>query len=88
MDWEKFKETKTAVKCTTEKEKFFSDCAKHGIYNFMSERAMLRDYFVCRLCYKDLFSNGRYEIMSVDEWQIKPKMLFDANGLEIIDYNQ
>ena len=51
MDWRKFKETKIAVKCTSGKDKFFSDCAEHGIYNFMGERAMLRNYFVCRLIY-------------------------------------
>ncbi len=86
MDWKGFKETKKAVRCTTEKEKFFSDCAMHGIYNFMSERAKLRDYFVCRLCYKDQFSEGRYELMSVDEWQIKENGLFGANGLEVCNY--
>lgn len=87
MDWKSFKETKKAVRCTTEKEKFFSDCEVHGIYNFMSERAKLRDFFVCRLCYKDQFSEGRYELMSVDEWQTKENGLFGVNGLGVIDYD-
>lgn len=88
MDWQKFKETKFAVKCTSEKDEFFSDCAKHGIYNFMGERAMLRDYFVCRLCYKDQFSEGRYELMSCDEWQIKENGLFGRYGLDMFDFKR
>jgi hypothetical protein len=36
MNWERFKETKFAVKCTSGKDKFFSDCAEHGIYNFIN----------------------------------------------------
>ena len=86
MNWEQFKETKIVVKCTSGKDKFFSDCAEHGIYNFMAERAMLRDYFVCRLCYKDQFSEGRCELMSCDEWQIKENGLFGKYGLEVINY--
>lgn len=86
MDWKGFKETKFAVKCTTEKENFFSVCAEHGINNFMSERARMRDFFVCRLCYKDQFSEGRYELLPVDEWQIKENGLFGNNGLVVIDY--
>lgn len=85
MDWRKFKETKLAVKCTSGKDKFFSDCAEHGIYNFMGERAILRDYFVCRLCYKGQFSDGRYELMSCDERQIKENGLFGKYGLEVCD---
>ena len=85
MNWEAFKETKIAVKCTSEKEKFFSDCAKHGIYNFMGERSMMRDYFVCRLCYKGQFSGGRFELMSFDEWQIKENGLFGKYGLDIVN---
>lgn len=88
MDWQKFKETKFAVKCTSEKDEFFSDCAKHGIYNFMGERAMLRDYFVCRLCYKDQFSEGRYELMSCDEWQIKENGLFGRYGLDVFNFKR
>lgn len=86
MNWENFKNTKIAIKCTSEKERFFSDCEKHKIYNFMGERAMLRDFFVCRLCYKDHFSDGRYEIRSFDEWQIKENGLFGEKGLEVIEY--
>jgi hypothetical protein len=52
----------------------------------MGERAMLRDYFVCRLCYKDQFSEGRYELMSCDEWQIKENGLFGKYGLEMFNY--
>lgn len=87
MDWQKFKETKIAVKCTSGKEKFFSDCAEHGMYNFMGERAMLRNYFVCRLCYENKFSGGRYEVWSFDEWQVKENGLFDKCGLEIMSYD-
>ena len=87
MDWKSFKETKIAVKCTMEKEKFFSDCAKHGIHNFMSENAMLRDYFICRLCYKDQFSEGRYELLAVDEWQLKEKGLFGKKAIGVIGYD-
>lgn len=86
MNWQAFNETKIAVKCTSGKDKFFSDCAEHGIYNFMGERAMLRDYFVCRLCYKDPCSEGRYELMSCDEWQIKENGLFGKYGLEVVEY--
>ena len=86
MDWKGFKEMKIAVRCTAEKEKFFSACANHGICNFMSERAKMRDFFVCRLCYKDQFSEGRYELMSVDEWQIKENGLFGVNGLGVSSY--
>ena len=86
IDWENFKKTKFAIKCETQKEGFFAECKEHGIYNFNGERANERDIFVCRLCYKDQFSDGRYELLSVDEWQTKPHMLFDAQGIEIIDY--
>ncbi len=86
MDWQKFKNKKIAVRVTTEKEKFFSECAKREIYNFLNDRAMLRDIYVCRLCYKDQFSDGRYELMSVDEWQVKENGLFGKQGLEIIEY--
>lgn len=86
MDWEKFKETKFVVKCTSEKENFFSDCAKQGIHNFMGERAMLRNYFVCRLCYKDQFGEGRYELMSFDEWQTKENGLFGKQGIAVKEY--
>lgn len=86
MNWQAFKETKISVRCTAEKEKFFSACANHEIYNFMSERAKMRDFFVCRLCYKDQFSEGRYELMSVDEWQVKENGLFGKNGMEVILY--
>ena len=64
----------------------FSDCAEHGIYNFMGERAMLRDFFVCRLRYKDQFSEGRYELISCEEWQIKENGLFGKDGLEVDEY--
>mgnify|MGYP003297452716 CR=1 FL=1 len=87
MNWKAFKQTAFAIKCTSEKECFFSDCAKHGIYNFMGERAKLRDYFVCRLCYDDQCSKGRHELMALDEWQIKCNGLFGKNGLEVIDYD-
>lgn len=83
MNWQDFKKTKTVVKCTTEKEKFFSDCAKHGIYNFMGERATHRNYFICRLCYKDQFSEGRFELMSVEEWQVKEHGIFGYQGLNV-----
>lgn len=87
MNWEKFKETKFAVKCTSGKDKFFSDCAEHGIYNFMNDRAMYnRDFYICRLCYKDACSDGRYELRSVDEWQIKENGLYGEYGLEVINY--
>ena len=86
MNWKSFKETKIAIKCITEKEKFFSDCAKHNIYNFMSDRALQRDLFICRLCYKDQFSEGRYELMSLEEWQIKKGGLFGEQGLMVFDY--
>lgn len=88
MDWEKFKKTKIAVKCTSGKEKFFSDCEEHGIYNFMGERTMFRDYFICRLCYKDQFSEGRYELMSCEGWQIKENGLFGKYELKVIDYDK
>lgn len=87
MDWKGFKETKKAVRCTAKKEEFFSACANHGIYNFMSERAKMRDFFICRLCYKDQFSEGRYELMSVDEWQARENGLFGSQGLGVIDYD-
>jgi hypothetical protein len=86
MNWEAFKKTKLAIKCTSEKERFFSDCAKNGIYNFMGERAILRNFFICRLCYKDQFSEGRYELMSLDEWQVKENGLYEKQGLEIVNY--
>ena len=86
IDWENFKEKKFAVKCTSEKEKFFSECAEHGIYNFMTERVMLRNYFVVMHPYKTAFSEGRYEVQSFDEWQIKPNGLFGKYGLEIVEY--
>lgn len=86
MNWEKFKKTEFSVKCTSGKYKFFSDCAEHGIYNFMGERATFCDYFVCRLCYKDQFGEGRYELMSCKEWQIKENGLFGKYGLEVFDY--
>ena len=88
MNWQKFKETEFAVKCTSGKDKFFSDCAEHEIYNFMGERAMLRDYFYCCLCFKDQFSDGRYEVRSCDEWQIKENGLFGKYGLEVISYDK
>lgn len=86
MNWQAFKETKFAIKCTTEKEKFFSVCASHDIYNFMGERANLRNLFVCRLCYKDTFSEGRYELMPIDEWQVKENGLFGKQGLKVLNY--
>lgn len=86
MDWEAFKETKFAIRCISGKENFLSACTKHGIYNFMSERAMLRSCFICRLCYADQFSEGRYELMSLDEWQIKENGLFGKYGLGVINY--
>jgi hypothetical protein len=88
MNWQAFKETKIAVKCTSEKERFFSDCAEHRIYNFMSDRAMTRDYFICRLCYADQFSDGRYELMSLDEWQVTEKGLFGKQGLNVVNYHE
>ena len=86
INWQDFKDKKLAIKCTSEKEKFFSDCANHEIYDFMGEKAKERDYFVCRLCFKDQFSEGRYELMSVDEWEIQPNMLFGKVGLPIVTY--
>lgn len=87
MNWEAFKQTKFAIKCTSDKNLFFSECAKHGIYNFMSERAMRRDLFICRLCYADRFSKGRYELMSIDEWQTRENRLFGRNRIEVINYD-
>lgn len=86
MNWKAFKETKFAIKCEAEKEKFFSACAKQGINIFLGERAMLRNYFICRLCFKDQFSDGRYELMSLDEWQAKENGFFGKQGLEIIEF--
>lgn len=86
MDWQSFKEKKIAVKCTSEKEKFFSDCIKNNIHIFLSEQAKKRDFFVCSLCYVSQFSEGRYELTAVDEWQVKPKGLFGNEGLQIVDY--
>ena len=88
MDWQAFKKKQFAVKCTTDKERFFADCASNGIYNFMSEGAMKRNLFICRLCYQDAFSDGRYELMSVDEWQVKENGLYGNDELEIVDYNK
>lgn len=88
MNWQAFKQTKFAVRCTTEKERFFSDCALNGIYNFMSERAIKRNLFICRLCYQDACSDGRYELMSLDEWQVKSNGLFDKQGLEVVNYHE
>lgn len=87
MNWEAFKQTKFAIKCTSDKNLFFSECAKHGIYNFMNVRAMRRDLFVCRLCYADQFSEGRYELMSIDEWQTRENGLFGRNRIEAINYD-
>lgn len=87
INWQDFKDKKIAIKCTSEKEQFFSDCAKLEIYNFLSDRAIeKRNIFVCRLCYKDLFSEGRYELMAIDEWQTLPNMLFGKAGIPIITY--
>lgn len=87
IDWELFKATKIAIKCTTEKERFFSECAKREIYNFLSDRAVERNIFICRLCYKDQFSEGRYELLSLDKWQTRPGMLFGKEGLSVIAYD-
>lgn len=87
IDWKAFKETKFAIKCTTEKDKFFAECEKNGIFNFMNDGAMARNYFHCRLCYADRFSNGRYELFSDEEWQLsKEHGLFGSQGLEVIEY--
>lgn len=66
---------------------FFSDCSKYGIYNFMNERANTRNLFICRLCYKDQFSEGRYELMSLDEWQVNGNGLFGKQGLGVVNYD-
>ena len=86
MDWGAFKETRVAVRCTSDKERFFADCALNGIHNFMSDGAIKRDLFVCRLHYKDFNSDGRYELMSLEEWQIKENGLFGKYGLGVVDY--
>ena len=86
MNWEDFKETKYAVKCTTGKENFFAKCATNEIYNFMGNKAKERTVFICRLCYNDQYSAGRYELLSIDEWQTRPNMLFGKTGINIINY--
>ena len=87
IDWEAFKETEFVIKCTENKDMFFSDCSKYGIYNFLGERAKTRKFFICRLCYKDQFSDGRYELMSLDEWQVQAFGLFGKQGLEVVNYD-
>ena len=81
FDWESFKKREFAVRCITDKEDFFEDCKEHGIMDFMGERAKQRDIFICRLCYKDACSSGRYELRAISEWQTKSK---DFLGVESI----
>ena len=85
--WRDFKSTKFAVHVTQHKPIFFEECEKNGILLFnLSERARLRDFYVCKLEYKDQFSDGRYELMSFDEWQVKPNGLFGKLGLPVVEY--
>ena len=89
INWEMFKETKFAIRCTKEnKEQFFKDCLNHDIHNYMSEPAMKRNIFYCTLFGRTLFTSGRYELWSCDEWQTKPNGIFDVNGIPIFDYTR
>lgn len=88
MNWQAFKETKCAIKCAADKDIFFSECAAQGIYNFMGEKALKRNLFVCRLCFEDRFSKGRYELLSIDEWQTRENGIFGSNGIEIINFER
>lgn len=88
MDWESFKKTEFAVRCEIEKTAFLADCEAHGIItaNLSDHAVNARNLFVSRLCYADQFSGGRYELMTVEEWQTKPKMLFE--GIKITPYKR
>ena len=88
IDWELFKETKIAIRCTANKEQFFKDCLNHDIHIYMGEHAKKRDIFYCILFGRTLFASGRYELWSCEEWQTKPGVLFDINGLPIVEYNK
>ena len=82
MDWDGFKQTEFAVRCETDKVKFFEDCKKNGIHVFLTDRAKERNIFVCVRRYESRVSGGRYELFALMDWQIKPGALYGKIGLE------
>lgn len=86
FDWDGFKQKQFSVICEANKEKFFDDCKKHGIYCFLSEFAKKRNLFVCEKRYESRFSDGRYELFALRGWETKPNGLYGKDGLEEILY--
>lgn len=85
LNWQAFKDKEFAVKCEKNKENFFSECRKNGILIFMGECEKTRSIFVCVKRYDDRFSNGRYELYSLELWQTLPGSLYGKYGLPIYD---
>ena len=86
FDWDGFKQKQFAVICEADKEKFFADCKQNGIYCFLSEFAKRRNLFVCVHLYENRLSNGRYELVSLKGWEIKPNGLYGKDGLQEVEY--
>ena len=86
FDWDGFKQKQFAVICEKDKERFFADCKKQGIYCFLSEFAKERNLFVCCHLYEDRFSNGRYELAALKGLETKPNGLYGNDGLDEVKY--
>ena len=86
FDWDEFKQKQFAVLCETDKERFFADCKRHGIYCFLSEFAKKRNLFVCCHLYEDRLSNGRDELAALKGWETKQNGLYGKDGLEEVKY--
>jgi hypothetical protein len=88
FDWDGFKQKQFAVICETDKEQFFAYCKQHGIHCFLSEFSKKRSLFVCVQLYENRLSNGRYELVALKGWEIKPNGLYGKDGLEVIEYDK
>ncbi len=67
LDWQGFKEGRFMIRIESQKEQFFLEAKKYGIFCFMGEFEKKRNLFKCVHRYGDAFSEGRFEIYSVDE---------------------
>lgn len=88
FDWDGFKQKQFAVICETSKERFFADCKQHSIHCFLSEFAKKRNLFVCVHLYENRLSNGRYELVALEDYHIKPSGFYGKDGLEAIGFER
>jgi hypothetical protein len=82
FDWQGFKEGRFLARVESQKEPFFLEAKKNGIFCFMGDREKERNLFKCVHRYGDSFSVGRFEIYSVDERIVPHHECF--KGLPII----